>query len=441
MQTETNPVYQSQLSQENEAALEKLFEAERESRQSNNLDLSIKTVTQIMQIILATRDPARIVHIAKNLTAKRGQMIKSTSQIVRDCMSFIDQIGDIATKINFVEALKTMCEKKIYLEVEYARCAMMLVKFKEGTENDLQAAAKIMENVQVETYGSMTKKEKMEFILYQMRIQFLLKDRTKLYIVAKKVNTKTLDEEGFHLLKISYFLYFFHIHLKAKEFDGCASCLEKVHQGFGKLKDLSELKELDLVIQNNFSTFLDKNVLAESIIVFKCLQEHSLTKIDELDVLRGKFEAYLIKNRKVLELADSFLSKEITTCDVDYYEARKQAIFSSNFPNHSELLMTLHKQLVKKNLIIISRYFRNSRMQKIAELLDTNYDIAEENLCELILVKIVRGKIDRPSKMIEFLKESTDVEVVDNWVKNINEIVDIIDFACERIEREEIKAR
>lgn len=441
MQIETTPIYKTQLSPENEANLEKLYESEREARQNNNLDLSLKTVTQIMQIALETNDPARIIHTAKNLTSKRGQMIKSTSLIVRNCMAFIDKISDLPSKISFLEAIKGICEKKIYLEVEYARCAMMLVKLTEGSENDLQAAAKIMENVQVETYGSMTKKEKMEFILYQMRIQFLLKDRTKLYIVAKKVNIKTLDEESFHLLKISYFLYFCHIHLKAGEFDGCASTLEKVHEALGKVQDVSELKTLDAVIRDNFAIFLDKKTVAESILLFKCLQEHSETKVDELSALRAKFEVYLLASKKILELVDSFLSKEITTCDVDYYEVKKQVIFSEKFPNSAELLQIMHKQLVKKNLVIVSRHFRKAKMQRIAELFDTLYETVEENLCELVLAKIVRGKIDRPGKVIEFLAEATETEIIDNWVRNINEIVDIIDFACERIEREEIKAR
>lgn len=48
----------------------------------------------------------------------------------------------------------------------------------------------------------MTKTEKIEFIVYQMRIQYLLKDITKLFIVAKKVSLKMLEEDGLHLLKV-----------------------------------------------------------------------------------------------------------------------------------------------------------------------------------------------------------------------------------------------
>ena len=34
--------------------------------------------------------------------------------------------------MKLVESIKDITEKKIYLEVEYARCSMILVKFNEG---------------------------------------------------------------------------------------------------------------------------------------------------------------------------------------------------------------------------------------------------------------------------------------------------------------------
>ena len=84
-----------------------------------------------------------------------------------------------------------------------------------------------MENVQVETYGSMTKKEKIDFIIYQMHIQYLLGDEIKLSIVSKKINPKMLEEEGFHVFKVTYFLFQFYLNHKTGEFAECSSNLER----------------------------------------------------------------------------------------------------------------------------------------------------------------------------------------------------------------------
>ena len=48
----------------------------------------------------------------------------------------------------------------------------------------------------VETYGSMEKKEKVEFILEQMRLCIAVKDYIRTQIISKKINTKFFQEEG-----------------------------------------------------------------------------------------------------------------------------------------------------------------------------------------------------------------------------------------------------
>lgn len=80
-------------------------------------------------------------------------------------MSFIDQLESLPTRIRLIETIKEICDKKIFLEVEYARCCLRLVKYKEN-DKEIEEAAKILQEVQVETYGSMDKREKIEFILY-----------------------------------------------------------------------------------------------------------------------------------------------------------------------------------------------------------------------------------------------------------------------------------
>lgn len=63
--------------------------------------------------------------------------------MVQLAMTFIDKINDKKTKIEFIESLKTVCDKKIFLEVEYARCILQLVKLKES-DNSIEEGAKIL---------------------------------------------------------------------------------------------------------------------------------------------------------------------------------------------------------------------------------------------------------------------------------------------------------
>lgn len=54
----------------------------------------------------------------------------------------------------------------------------------------------VLSLAKVETYGSMEKKEKVEFILEQMRLCIAVKDYIRTQIISKKINTKFFQEEG-----------------------------------------------------------------------------------------------------------------------------------------------------------------------------------------------------------------------------------------------------
>ena len=60
------------------------------------------------------------------------------------------------------------------MEVERATLTQQLSKMREE-DGDIKGAAEIMQDLQVETFGSMDKKAKVAFILEQMRLTLLNK--------------------------------------------------------------------------------------------------------------------------------------------------------------------------------------------------------------------------------------------------------------------------
>jgi len=51
--------------------------------------------------------------------------------MVQVCMSKIESLQNMSIKLDLVKTLKEVTDKKIYLEVEYARCCLMMVKWNE----------------------------------------------------------------------------------------------------------------------------------------------------------------------------------------------------------------------------------------------------------------------------------------------------------------------
>merc|ERR1719219_1826029 len=90
-------------------------------------------------------------------------------------------------------ALLGVTEGKIYVEVERARLTLRKSRGKEA-EGDVAEASKILQELQIETFGSMVKKEKCEFLLEQMRLCLLNMDFIRCGLVRNKITTKAIRE-------------------------------------------------------------------------------------------------------------------------------------------------------------------------------------------------------------------------------------------------------
>lgn len=62
-----------------------------------------------------------------------------------------------------------------------------------------------MQDVHVETYGSLSKKEKVEFILEQLRLTLGKQDYVRAAIVAGKISKKQLKEENMEEYKVKFY--------------------------------------------------------------------------------------------------------------------------------------------------------------------------------------------------------------------------------------------
>ena len=101
-----------------------------------------------------------------------------------------------------MECLRLNTDGKIYVENERARLTLRLslLHEKNGTLNtvypvlynwrisgELGTAASIINELHVETYGTMDRKEKVEFILEQMRLTINNKDFVRAQIISKVI--------------------------------------------------------------------------------------------------------------------------------------------------------------------------------------------------------------------------------------------------------------
>ena len=107
-------------------------------------------------------------------------------------MGFLDSTPNLDTKLTVIETLRTVTEGKIFVEVERARVTKILSDIKKE-QGDMKAAKDILCELQVETFGSMERREKTEFILAQVALCIEDGDWTQAGILSRKISTKYLS--------------------------------------------------------------------------------------------------------------------------------------------------------------------------------------------------------------------------------------------------------
>lgn len=101
-----------------------------------------------VEISYKTGNVAAMCDLLSLLTKKRGQPKKAVVDMVEFGMKAQSEISNPELRFKLITTLKDICDKKIYLEVNYARCCLLIVKQKETSAN-IDEAAKILQDVQV----------------------------------------------------------------------------------------------------------------------------------------------------------------------------------------------------------------------------------------------------------------------------------------------------
>lgn len=125
--------------------------------------------------------------------------------MVKKTMSFLESM-EYDNKMETISALLAVTEGKIFLEKQGARLTLILAKIREG-EGKIAEAASILQEIQVETFGSMKKKEKTNYILEQMRLCLRKRDFIRAQIISRKINPKVLEDKEFQEERIKYYNY------------------------------------------------------------------------------------------------------------------------------------------------------------------------------------------------------------------------------------------
>ena len=299
-------------------------------------------------------------------------------------------------------------------------------------ENNINEAAKILQEVQVETYGSMDKREKLEFILYQMRIMIKKGDFVRLFIISKKINRKSIEEAGLEDLKVLFYSYLIKYYIHELKFLDTAECYKQIFETLNKSEEIKAKIPTRLEFDFNCEYV---NIL-HNYVMFLIISSYSKDQVQYLHDLNSNYERIVEKHPALKNVIDSIMSTELIKTDVSFYNLQDLEMFSQKVENHEAHLSNFRKQLIQHNLRIMENYYDRVTLRRVAELLGVDGAAVELELCEMINNKMIVAKIDRISGVINFRHKKNENETMNEWVYDVSKLLDVVDKTCNLINRE-----
>lgn len=297
---------------------------------------------------------------------------------------------------------------------------MVLSKIKES-EGKIEEAANILQEVQVETFGSMKKKEKTEFVLEQMRLCLLKRDFVRAQIISKKINPKVLDSEGFEELKIRFHTLIIQYYEHHEDYLNIYRSYQAIYN-CKSIQDDPEKKKLYLAYS----------------VVYILLSKYDNEQNDLINRLHTDKNLESIPLFR--EIVKTFLKSEVIfwkIIRVTYNQAFSELpILSTSQEGLDKFWNELQKRVIEHNIRVVARYYSKITLKRLAELLDLTEAEAEEHLCRLTVDKAVYSRANRKTGEINFVKAHVPSEVLNEWSSDISSLLGVVEKTCHLIQRE-----
>ncbi|KAF8419648.1 PCI domain-containing protein [Tirmania nivea] len=406
------------------AAIERLLALEKQTRQASDLASTSQLLVSLVTLCKESGDWKLMNEHVQILSKKHGQLKQAITKMVQTVMGFLDETPDMETKLSVIETLRTVTEGKIFVEVERARVTRILAHIRKA-QGDLTGATSVLCELQVETFGSMERREKTEFILEQVELCLEKSDYTQAGILSRKISTKYLAGPDVSDLKLKY--YDQQIQL-AKQDDKYLDCCKHYRQVYDTPSVLEDPQKLRKVL--------------ERIVYYIILAPYDNEQSDLLHRIYQDPRLLTIPHHK--SFLKCFTINELMRWPLiaDAYgpELRSTDVFAVGGLKSEQRWADLRKRVIEHNVRIVAKYYTRIKMDRLKVLLDLDEDETESYLSQMVTQKTVYAKIDRPARIVSFAKPRDANDVLNEWSGNMKSLLGLLERIDHLITKEEMMA-
>lgn len=353
-------------------------------------------------------------------------------------------------------------EAQIFVEVERARVTRVLSNIKKS-QGDIKAARDILCELQVETFGSMTRREKTEFILEQVALCIESEDWTQAGILSRKISTryfarkpkKTADQ----------------LEQERKEKEEAKKKGSTDDAGEEKEDDVTDLKlryyEQQIILAKHEDQYLEVckhyrqvldtesvennpeqlSAVLQRVIYFVLLAPYDNEQSDLLHRINAD-----VRNAEVPR--DQALLKQFTISELMRWPMVEERygkhlcstdVFSKS-PNTKDpkahtRYQALRHRVIEHNVRVVAKYYTRITFGRLCELLDLSEEETEKYISDLVTKKTVYARIDRPARVVSFEVKRGPDEVLDEWSSSMKGLLQLLERVGHLMQREEMMAR
>jgi 26S proteasome regulatory subunit N5 len=416
------PVIENLAKTNLQEAIEKLLVLEKKTRQASDVKSSEIVVQTVVRLFREAGDWKSMNEQVQLLAKKHGQLKQSVTALIQEAIKAIEFAPSVDTKVEIIEGIRDVTEGKIFVEVERARVTRTLADIK-LSQGDLDKAATILGELQVETYGSMDMREKTEFILKQVELYLRKGDFIQGQIVSRKIVPRYFDDDSVQDLKLEFYKHKIDIALhESKYLDIC--------QHYRSVYDTPQVKE----DESKWKPTLENIVYFIILSPYDNLQSDLIHKI-ELDsrleslpqhqqLIKCFTQIELMRWPKIEELYGPLL--------------QSSTAFDVRTPEGKERWNDLRKRVIEHNIRVVSKYYTRITTSRLTALLDLSERETEEFLSRLVTQGTVYARINRPEHIVTFAKPKDNNDVLNEWSNNIATLLSHVETIGHLITKDEM---
>ena len=424
--------------------LKKLIDDEKFTRLENEYEKNRTICKKILETLYGRNDYQNFLKLFEYLTQRKNQSRESIIAMVKYCINEI--LPNLKTQKESCDLLNTLIrvtEGKIFVEYEYSQAIRKMTEI-HIMNNEKDEAAKLIQDVQIEAFGSLETEYKIEYILFQMQVLIDKGDYIRTLIVSNKIKRNHLDDEGIELLKIRFFRLMILYYMHEKNYLETSKCYKTLYDFIKSINEkLADVEEKNLeikpkVLDNYIQAKKDNDLqqIFENYILFLSICPPELETKNMLNELLIKYKKDLDKNKTLLYIVEKRLSDDIILIDNNLFNRFKDfEIFKKN----PELIKLFRKYWIQHDLSIFEKFFAKVHIQRICKMTLVPDDEIESEIADMVINNYIYARINRIEKIVNFRKETDHHDVLDNFNYDMDSLLKKIEETCHIINKEYLK--